>query len=94
MLKCHGVQVMSVVTVGNEQDILATDTLHGLESKRFMAHYTCPSFAVNEACRCVLALLVPLITTFLIPSETFCAVVHTWSPVAILSEMAMLSIPA
>ena len=41
-------QVMSVATVGNDQDGLTSDTVHGPESKRFMAHFTCPSFAVNE----------------------------------------------
>lgn len=43
-----GVQVMSVATVGNDQDGLNIDTVHGPEMKRFMAHYSCPSFAVNE----------------------------------------------
>jgi len=46
-----GMQVLSVATIGNDQDGLLTDTLHGLESKRFLAHYTCPSFAVNEVCQ-------------------------------------------
>lgn len=41
-------QVMSVATVGNDQDGLMIDTVHGPESKKFLAHFTCPSFAVNE----------------------------------------------
>lgn len=45
-----GMQVLSVATIGNDQDGLFIDTLHGLESKRFLAHYKCPSFAVNEVC--------------------------------------------
>ena len=41
-------QVLAVATVGNEMDGVMVDTLHGQEQKTFMAHYTCPSYALNE----------------------------------------------
>ena len=37
-----------VATVGNEMDGLMVDTLHGQKQKTFIAHYTCPSYAINE----------------------------------------------
>jgi hypothetical protein len=45
----HAAQVLAVVTVGNDLDGLTTDTLHGPQQKPFIAHYACPSYAVNEA---------------------------------------------
>ncbi|CAL8469255.1 g8796 [Coccomyxa elongata] len=48
LLNLGSTQVMSVATVGNDQDGLITDTVHGPENKRFLAHFTCPSFALNE----------------------------------------------
>ena len=41
-------QVLAVATVGNEMDSAMVDTLHGQEQKTFIAHYTCPSYAINE----------------------------------------------
>ena len=45
------VQVLSVVTVGSDQDGLSLETALGLETSNFISHFTCPSFAVNEV-RC------------------------------------------
>ena len=44
------VQVLSVVTVGNDQDGLSLETALGMETSNFISHFTCPSFAVNEVC--------------------------------------------
>ena len=43
-------QVLSVVTVGNDQDGLSLETALGLETSNFISHFTCPSFAINEVC--------------------------------------------
>lgn len=47
-------QVLAVATAGNEMDGLLLDTLHGQEQKTFLAHYTCPSYAINEVPHCKL----------------------------------------
>ena len=43
-------QVLSVVTVGNDQDGLSLETALGMETSNFISHFTCPSFAINEVC--------------------------------------------
>ena len=45
-----GMQVLSVVTVGNDQDGLSQETALGTETSNFISHFTCPSFAINEVC--------------------------------------------
>lgn len=41
-------QVLSVVTIGNDQDGLTLETALGMETSTFICHFTCPSFAINE----------------------------------------------
>lgn len=41
-------QVLSVITIGNDQDGLSLETALGLETSNFISHFTCPSFAINE----------------------------------------------
>ncbi|CAK0784195.1 hypothetical protein CVIRNUC_007399 [Coccomyxa viridis] len=41
-------QVLSVATVGNDQDSLNIETALGQEMSSFIAHFSCPAFAINE----------------------------------------------
>ena len=51
---CCG-QVLSVATVGNDQDGLNVETALGQETSSFITHFSCPAFAINEVIPFVLA---------------------------------------
>ena len=40
--------MLSVATVGNDQDSLNIETALGQEMSSFIAHFSCPAFAINE----------------------------------------------